>query len=246
MLITPAGYFIRSATKVYRSIDLVNWKLSIEMGPNIYTMRHAFDYYYESETGTTYIYTGEYDMDPTYKHKVCRGTILSNGTETWETVLEFYSRNDLIANPLLYPACIHVHSTIVDKSNGYVWVLAGDFDNESKILYSKDHGNTWNLLGAGSQEWRALSIWFTAKYIYWGMDAEEKQRVFRIPRTWLGTKSVFEINKQKETIADIENGSLWYHLWGKDDLGNGVVYLCGAAEGTSVIIMQEYLCLKRK
>lgn len=231
MLITPAGYFIRSTNKVYRSIDLVNWTLSIELGPEVYTLRHAFDYYYDSETGITYIYTGEYDMDTTNKHKVYRGTITSNGTETWDTVIEFYSRDELYANPSLYPACLHVHSTVVDKTNGYLWVLVGDSDSESKILYSKDHGTTWNLLGAGNQEWRALSIWFTAKYIYWAMDAEDKQRVFRIPRTWLETKSIFDIDMQKEMIADIENGSLWYHLWGKDDLGNDVVYLCGAAEG---------------
>lgn len=231
MLITPAGYFIRSANRVYRSIDLVNWTLSLELGPNVYTLRHAFDYYYDTGTGTTYIYTGEYDMDPTYRHKVYRGTITSNGTETWENVIEFYSRDDISANPSLYPDCIHIHSTIVDKSNGYVWILVGDSDSESKILYSKDHGTTWNLLGAGSQEWRALSLWFTTEYIYWAMDAQEKQRVFRIPRTWLETKSVFDIDMHKETVADIANGSLWYHLWGKDDLGNDVVYLCAAAEG---------------
>jgi len=228
MLATPHGYFIRTYDKIYRSLDFSQWTLCATFTP--YTIRHGFDFYHDDVSNTTYVYTSEYNTDASIRHKVHRGKITDTG-ETWDVALDVKSRNELTADPLAYPAGWHLHAVTIDQSNGYVWALIGDFDNESRIMYSKDHGNTFLQLGAGSQEWRALSIWFTTNYIYWNMDAGAKQKVFRIPREWLDTKTQYEINRYKETVADVENGSLWYHMWIKDDLGNDVVLHTASAEG---------------
>ena len=228
MLITPHGYFIFTHNKIYRSIDLSSWTLSTTVEP--YAIKHGFDFYYDQASDTTYVYSGEYNTHNHLRHKVHRGTI-THTSERWDVVLDVKSRNELEADKLAYPAGWHIHSTIVDKSSGYLWVLIGDHDNESMIMYSTDNGNTFEELSRGSQEWRSISMWFTTGYIYWNMDAGKKQKVFRIPRSWVGTKTPYEINRYKETVADLENGSLWYHMWIKDIEGNDVVLHTAAAEG---------------
>ena len=97
-------------------------------------------------------------------HKVHRGVIDSD-SETWDVVLEFDPENsegDLKA--------YHIHVVAVDKYTGDIWVGTGDSGQSSRIIISQDNGETWKVIGAGSQDWRCLSIWFTEDYIYWNMD----------------------------------------------------------------------------
>lgn len=237
MLVTPFGYFMRPQGKVYRSPDLQNWTLSCDFG-TLGGLYHSFDWDYDEATETGYIYFGEYTADAgtgDRRHKVFRG-VFHGQDETWSTILDFYSRNEYTADPVTNtPSAKHVHIVIVDRSIHQLWVGTGDLDHECRMMYSDDHGDTFRILGEGSQKWRTLSIWFTTRYVYWNMDSEVKASIWRIPRSVYDTNGFWPTitaeNDYTEKVIDLFNGSLWYHCWAKDDLGDDIVIMNTTAEG---------------
>lgn len=181
LLVTPYGSFYRSNSKIYFSKDLKHWSLTFQ--GNFIGLHHSFDYYYDIKDSLVYVYFGEYSWDkPTNEHRVYRGTIKADGSSKWETILKFNSRSSFNTTPMIRPIARHIHVVKVDPYTGYVWIGTGDDGHEPMILYSNDHGTTFNTLGMGTQEYRALSIWFTEKYIYWNMDSYAPQKIFRIPK----------------------------------------------------------------
>lgn len=225
MLITPNGYFMQSLYNIYYSKDLSSWKAVCSIG---YTsLKDAFSYYYDSTTGKTYVYCGNYYTNTagTYEPKVYRVIMNSDATYTASTCLTFYSRSEYNSNSSLSPAAWHVHVISVDPSNGYVYVGTGDSNNEASILVSKDNGTTWTIIGVGDTEaYRTLSIWFTKGYMYWSMDSSDVQHIYRVP------KGCMDLS-QKQTVVILQSGSMWYHMWIKDDHGDDVVLLSSSAEG---------------
>lgn len=68
----------------------------------------------------------------------------------------------------------HLHFVKWDSYEECLWVGTGDYgeDNKENRLYrSGDNGNTWELIGEGSQDWRAIGICFTKDALLWGTDA---------------------------------------------------------------------------
>lgn len=242
ILITPFGYFYRSNVvgepdKIYRSTDLVNWTLSFTGNLRYLTNAHQFCSYYDEITETAYVYMSEYTGAPgnvANRHKVYRGTITAT-TETWDTILEFYSTNEYNSNSALYGFfASHVHLVMVDPYTGHVWVGIGDLDAACRLLYSTNHGNTFSTLGMGSQDWRSLSVWFTENYIYWNMDTHLSQSIWRIPRSvFNGTYPVItsDVDDYRERVAVLDQGSLWYVCKVTDNQGDDVFLVGGAAEG---------------
>src|SRR5690606_9302676 len=51
------------------------------------------------------------------------------------------------------------------------WLCGGDTDEQSRIVRSKDDGVTWEVLGNGSQDYRACGLVFTQTEVIWGSDA---------------------------------------------------------------------------
>jgi hypothetical protein len=64
----------------------------------------------------------------------------------------------------------HVHFVQFDPIEKMIWVGTGDDDSECRIAYSRDGGETFHLIGGGSQIWRAVSVMITPKAIFWGTD----------------------------------------------------------------------------
>lgn len=228
ILCTPRGYFMRGQTqessKVYHSSDLVNWTLAFDPATATYGLYHAFDYYYDATTDTVYVYMCEYSTNWDHRHKLYRGVITSDGTQTWGVALELYAANEFNANPLNTPSCNHMHSVSVDRSNGDVYLGTGDQNEMCWIFYSKDHGDTFRALGGGrtwgggldgqywGQAWRGLSIWFTSDYVYWAMDtASSQQRIWRLAKSNIAAQN--PMNDLKELVEPIQNGSIWYHFF---------------------------------
>jgi len=105
-----------------------------------------------------------------------------DGTQEWKEILNFASITEYKKDNSILTSARHIHIVTVDPYTGHLWVGTGDEDIHSKILFSTDYGESFQILGMGSQEWRTLSIWFTKNYIYWNMDSHEPQKIFRIPR----------------------------------------------------------------
>jgi len=248
---------------------------------------HSFDYYWEETSQTGYLYTGEYSVDPTARHRVYRGTFSADGEERWDTVLEFTALAEWQANRSVLTAARHVHVVVVDPYTGHVWVGVGDVDEHAKILTSDDHGDSFSLVGMGNQAWRTVAIWFTPRYVYWGMDTSGPQSLWRMPRSrfeeggfWPSvtpeltsgttkagvryyvtrneTPEHFPVTKgyvyaetearpldgenrvralndseydYREEVAQLYNGSLWYHRWVSAEDGAPIAIVGEAAEG---------------
>ncbi len=286
MLVTPFGYFLECAKTIFKSDDLVTWTPTHTM--HMRSLVHGLAYHFDPSSQTGYVYASEYSCDPNERHRVCRGVFPATGEEVWQTVLDFASPNAWREDPSLLEAARHVHAVAVDPYTGHVWVCTGDSDLHSRLLYSDDQGDSFQLVGTGSQDWRTLSIWFTERYVYWSMDAYSyAQCCWRIPRsqfdeggrwpcvtpelasgtTTIGVNYLVTANEAdghfpvsvghtyretqtrslsqrdrvralddpeydyKEKVAELRNGSLWYHLWVHDDHGDPVVILAQSAEG---------------
>jgi hypothetical protein len=65
----------------------------------------------------------------------------------------------------------HVHFVQFDPHEQLVWIGTGDDDSECRIAYSRDGGESFHMIGTGSQVWRAVSVLFTPEAVLWGTDS---------------------------------------------------------------------------
>lgn len=68
----------------------------------------------------------------------------------------------------------HIHFIKWDPYDHCLWLGTGDYgdnNNENRLYRSFDNGDTWELIGFGSQDWRAIGICFTPTHLVWGTDA---------------------------------------------------------------------------
>jgi len=119
--------------------------------------------------GETYL--AEYPLDEAATARVLRSTDFGR---SWEPFLEL-------------PRVRHAHSVAVDPYEGDLWVTTGDADDESWILRVGDGAGAVEVVGGGSQKWRAVELAFTRDAIVWGMDCAyaDEIRLFALPRTEL-------------------------------------------------------------
>jgi hypothetical protein len=64
----------------------------------------------------------------------------------------------------------HIHFVQFDPYGQTIWLGSGDQDHESQISHSHDGGENFQIIGSGSQLWRAGSLLFTPQAIFWGTD----------------------------------------------------------------------------
>lgn len=80
----------------------------------------------------------------------------------------------------------HIHFVKYDPYEKCLWLGTGDENYECKLLKSTDNGDTWECIGEGNQDWRAIGVCFDEKYITWGTDAgsvPDQNHVVRMNRT---------------------------------------------------------------
>jgi len=68
----------------------------------------------------------------------------------------------------------HLHFVKWDSYENCLWLGTGDYGEENKenrLYRSNDNGDTWELIGQGSQNWRAIGVCFTEDALLWGTDA---------------------------------------------------------------------------
>ena len=225
---TPFGYFKRiNDCSIYMSSDLVTWELiftPINPSTNKSSLLHGWAWKYDEATDTGYIFIGEYSVNISgQRHKVYCITI--GETITSDVLIDFYAPSEYAADNNNVPAATHVHVVAIDPFTGNLWIDVGDSTAYCGMYYSTDNGATINTFAVGSQDYRCLSIWFTANYIYWNVDSDVHQSVWRIRRDNIGNPAL------KERVKLLDNGSLWYHMLAKDPDGVDFVIMAGAAEG---------------
>lgn len=68
----------------------------------------------------------------------------------------------------------HLHFVKWDMYENCLWLGTGDYGEngaENRLYRSADNGETWDLTGQYSQDWRAIGVCFTPDYLLWGTDA---------------------------------------------------------------------------
>lgn len=77
----------------------------------------------------------------------------------------------------------HIHGVFYDKFQDALWCTTGDLDSECRLMCSCDGFATADIVGAGDETWRAVSLTFDEDSINYGMDAEFRQnKIFCIER----------------------------------------------------------------
>ena len=116
-----------------------------------------------AEDQNGWAYFGEYFMNPQrYPVHIWR---VSPELDRWEIAYEFK------ANSIR-----HVHGIYLDPYEpATFWVTVGDFSGESHLLCSDDTFKSVQQYGDGSQNWRAVNIFFTKDFICWLTDSNLEQ-----------------------------------------------------------------------
>ena len=65
----------------------------------------------------------------------------------------------------------HIHFVKYDRFDKTIYMGTGDEDFECKLYKSVNNGDTWEVVGEGSQLWRAIGLCITPEYLIWGTDA---------------------------------------------------------------------------
>lgn len=68
----------------------------------------------------------------------------------------------------------HIHFIKWDPYEKCLWLGTGDYGEnnlENRLYRSTDNGDSWKLIGSGSQDWRAIGVCFTPTHLVWGTDA---------------------------------------------------------------------------
>lgn len=94
----------------------------------------------------------------------------------------------------------HVHGCYYDRFTNKIWTLTGDLEGENLIQISDLDFNNIEVLGDGSQKFRAVNLFFKEAEVHWIMDSPiEKNYQFVYNRI---TKKITKLNHF--------NGPIWY------------------------------------
>jgi hypothetical protein len=111
------------------------------------------------------IYIGEYIFDKSRDPRVFSSYDFG---ESWQT-------------EIILEDVRHVHAVQPDPFTDDIWITTGDRDSESKIGRLVD--GSLEVLGTGSQMWRAVELVFTPEYLIWGTDCPyQDNHILRIHR----------------------------------------------------------------
>ncbi|MPM53820.1 hypothetical protein SDC9_100589 [bioreactor metagenome] len=114
----------------------------------------------------------------------------------------------------------------------------GDKDYECKLMRSFDKGEKWEVVGEGSQLWRAINVSFTEKALYWGTDAgsvPDANYIIKMDRMTNEIERVQELQGPCHGNAILQDGTIYVstgieggenekdrfaHLWKSGKIGS--------------------------
>jgi hypothetical protein len=147
------------------------------------------------------VFIGEYVMNHDRKHPISLYRSLDCG-KTFKT------------NYTFEPGVVrHIHFVQWDPFACCLWMGTGDADEECRLFKSTDRGDSWNLVGGGSQFWRAVGVAFRPEALYWGTDAgsdagEHQNYVMRLDRKTGVLDQLIQIQGPCHGTATLKNGTI--------------------------------------
>jgi hypothetical protein len=89
----------------------------------------------------------------------------------------------------------HVHGVYFDVFTSALMCLTGDSDGECRVLRTDDGFKTVHTIGAGDETWRAVSMLFGGRAMFYGMDAEYRaNHIYRLDRSTSERTSLAQVN----------------------------------------------------
>lgn len=108
------------------------------------------------------IFFAEYLLNPNRDHDINLWRSTDNGVSF--QIVKTWKKGDIR----------HLHFVKWDDYAKCLWLGTGDYGKdgcENRLYRSVDNGETWELIGQGSQDWRAIGVCFTRDSLLWGTDA---------------------------------------------------------------------------
>lgn len=108
------------------------------------------------------IFFAEYLLNPKRDHEISLWRSTDNGLSF--QVVKTWPKGDIR----------HLHFVKWDEYEKCLWLGTGDYGEngaENRLYRSADNGDSWELIGQYSQDWRAIGVCFTPDSLLWGTDA---------------------------------------------------------------------------
>ena len=193
MIYENGFYALRSGGTIRISDNLKNWKL-------IYQGKRGIKdsmVFVKTEDGLNLLFIDYTPGTARERHHIYSYNI-KKGELKVKQVFYTFSENQ---EKDLSPCARHLHTIAKDPYTGYIYVGTGDNDWESSIFVSKDNGEHFEMYLSGSQQYRALSFFFTEKSVFWNTDTHESQAIYRLDK--------YSSNVERYPLI---NGALWCTL----------------------------------
>lgn len=153
------------------------------------------------------IFFGEYTLNPHRDHDTHLYRSIDGG-KSFDIVLTL--KKDEVR---------HIHFVKYDPYEQCVWLGTGDEDFENLLLRSFDNGVTWEKVGGGSQDWRAIGVCFHQDFLVWGTDAGS------VP----DQNHIVQMDRKTKQLAIIDNAEGPCH--GCGSFHDGRVFISTGVEG---------------
>lgn len=129
--------------------------------------------------------------------RVFFGEYLANNERGEMRVYQYTCGDDRLEVIYTFPknSIKHIHGLYYDENTKSIFCLTGDDEKECQILQTFDQFQTVETIGQGDETWRAVSLLFTEKSLFYGMDAEFRaNHIYQCDRASGERKSLGEVN----------------------------------------------------
>jgi hypothetical protein len=107
----------------------------------------------------------------------------------------------------------HIHFVSEDSFDGSLWMGTGDVGEEPGMYRSTNGGESFEVIGQGSQQWRSTGIVFRPEGAYWGTDAgcdagNYRNRIVRWNRSAGKLEKLMEVQGPVQGMTTTPNGGI--------------------------------------
>ena len=131
------------------------------------------------------------------KGEIYFGEYLANDERGPMRIYRYTAGSNELTVPYFLPAgeIKHIHGIYFDRVTDSLICLTGDKDSECRMIRSFDGFANVETVGEGDESWRAVSILFDEKSMYYGTDAEfRSNHIYRLDRETKERTSLGEVN----------------------------------------------------